>query len=79
MPISAAQGSAGLKPGVCTSTTRPSNPFEGQMIYETDTDVVAVWNGTAWRNIAATTATSGSIQVGAIDYLAYRFRTELIG
>ena len=48
MGVSAAQGSAGLKPGVCTSTTRPSNPFEGQMIYETDTDKVLVWNGTAW-------------------------------
>ena len=48
MGVSAAQGSAGLKPGVCTSTTRPSNPFEGQMIYETDTDKVLVWNGSAW-------------------------------
>jgi len=48
MGVSAAQGSAGLKPGVCTSTTRPSNPFEGQMIYETDTDKVLIYNGTAW-------------------------------
>ena len=48
MGVSAAQGSAGLKPGVCTSTTRPSNPYEGQMIYETDTDKVLVYNGTAW-------------------------------
>ena len=48
MGVSAAQGSAGLKQGVCTSTTRPSNPFEGQMIYETDTDYMYVWSGTAW-------------------------------
>ena len=61
MGVSAAQGSAGLKSGVCTSTTRPSNPFEGQMIYETDTDMVAIWNGTAWRQLAAATATSGSV------------------
>jgi len=40
--------SSGLRPGVCTSTTRPQAPFEGQMIYETDTDKVLVWNGTAW-------------------------------
>lgn len=40
--------STGLRPGVCTSTTRPSAPFEGQMIYETDTDKVLVWNGSAW-------------------------------
>ena len=61
MGVSAAQGSAGLKPGVCTSTTRPSNPFEGQMIYETDTDMVAIWNGTAWRYISATTPTNGTV------------------
>lgn len=34
--------------GVCTSSTRPATPFEGQMIYETDTDKVLVWNGSAW-------------------------------
>jgi hypothetical protein len=31
------------------------------MIYETDTDMVALWNGSAWRYIASTTATSGSV------------------
>jgi hypothetical protein len=54
-------GVAGLKTGVCTSTTRPSGPYEGQMIYETDTDMVAIWNGTAWRYIAATTPTNGTV------------------
>lgn len=49
------------KPGVCTSTTRPASPYEGQMIYETDTDMVAIWNGTAWRYIAATTPTNGTV------------------
>ena len=34
--------------GVCTSATRPASPYEGQMIYETDTDKVLVWNGTGW-------------------------------
>ena len=38
----------GLRPGVCTSTSRPSTPFDGQVIYETDTDKALVWNGTAW-------------------------------
>jgi len=41
-------GVAGLKTGVCTSTTRPSGPYEGQMIYETDTDKVLVWDGSTW-------------------------------
>lgn len=53
--------SNGLRSGVCTSTTRPSAPYEGQMIYETDTDMVAIWNGTAWRYVAATTPTNGTV------------------
>ena len=53
--------STGLRPGVCTSSTRPTAPYEGFMIYETDTDMVAIWNGTAWRYIAATTPTYGTV------------------
>lgn len=53
--------STGLRPGVCTSTTRPTAPYEGQMIYETDTDMVAIWNGSAWRYISATTPTNGTV------------------
>jgi len=60
--------STGLRPGVCTSSTRPAAPYEGQMIYETDTDKVLVWNGsawypnwnTAWGTVAYQTATSNS-------------------
>ena len=37
-----------IQPGVCTSSTRPASPFEGQCIFETDTDRLLVWNGTAW-------------------------------
>jgi len=49
MGISQQIGSSSLsKPGVCTSSTRPATPYEGQMIYETNTDKVLVWNGTAW-------------------------------
>ncbi len=53
--------STGIRPGVCTSSTRPTAPYEGQMIYETDTDMVAIWNGTAWRYISATTPTNGTV------------------
>lgn len=49
------------RPGVCTFSTRPATPYEGQMIYETDTDMLAIWNGSAWRYIAATTPTSGGV------------------
>lgn len=37
--------------GVCTSTTRPSSPYEGQEIYETDTDRKYVYDGAAWDPI----------------------------
>lgn len=43
--------SRGMQPGVCTSTTRPTNPYEGFMIYETDTDKTLFWNGSAWVNV----------------------------
>lgn len=33
---------------VCASTTRPSSPFEGQEIYETDTQKTLVYSGSAW-------------------------------
>lgn len=49
MPLSSVVGAQSIvKPGVCTSSTRPASPFEGQMIYETDTDAVKVWDGSAW-------------------------------
>jgi hypothetical protein len=48
MGLDAGYGIGSLKPGVCTSSTRPASPYEGQAIYETDTDKVLVWNGTAW-------------------------------
>jgi hypothetical protein len=39
----------GLKPGVCTSTARPANPFIGMMIFETDTNRLGVWTGSEWK------------------------------
>jgi hypothetical protein len=36
------------QPGVCTSTTRPLAPYEGQLIYQTDTDDTFIWNGSQW-------------------------------
>ena len=49
MPLSSVVGAQSIiKPGVCTSSTRPAVPFEGQMIYETDTDLVSAYNGSAW-------------------------------
>lgn len=59
MTISAT--SQGLKPGVVLSTNRPANPYDGMMIYETDTNLVRIWNGTAWKTLAYSDYTSGSV------------------
>lgn len=50
--------STGLRTGVCTSSTRPTAPYNGQVIYETDTSLSSVWNGSTWvgTTSAATTA-----------------------
>jgi len=55
--------STSLRAGVCTSTTRPNAPYEGQTIYETDTDLMYVWSGATWIRIySSPTTTKGDIQ-----------------
>ena len=51
MGIDSGYGVGSLKTGVCTSTTRPAVPFDGQTIYETDTDLVKAYNGTSWLGV----------------------------
>ncbi len=47
--IQGATGSSGdTSIQVVTSTTRPTNPFEGLMIYETDTGNILSYNGSGW-------------------------------
>lgn len=66
---------SGFRPGVCTSTTRPQAPFDGQVIYETDTDRTLIWNNSAWVDVSTgkagqsglakvipTGATNGTVQ-----------------
>jgi hypothetical protein len=50
MPISNQIGASSLiRPGVIDSAaTRPASPFTGQCIFQTDTNQLLVWNGTAW-------------------------------
>jgi hypothetical protein len=49
MPFSSVLGaSSTIKPGVVTSSTRPSAPYVGQLIFETDTNRLAAYNGSAW-------------------------------
>lgn len=35
---------------IATSGTRPSDPYKGQLIYETDTSSYNSWNGSIWAN-----------------------------
>jgi hypothetical protein len=79
MAIDAALGRLGIKPGVCTSSTRPANPFEGQVIYETDTNNTRFWSGSAWEShkgglissSAPTGAAAGDIWYDSDDGRAY--------
>ena len=36
----------------CTSATRPSSPTDGDVLFETDTNNVIIWDGTNWRGYA---------------------------
>lgn len=63
-----------IQPGVIdNAAARPASPFEGQCIFQKDTDQLLVWNGTAWvvpnspaqnpmglELVASGTVTSGS-------------------
>ena len=57
----------GIKPGVCTSTNRPSAPFDGQVIYMTDVDQTAVWDGTQWTVLAPIAGGRNSLINGGMD------------
>lgn len=50
MGISQQIGASSLiKPGVIDNTAaRPASPYEGQVIFQKDTDQLLVWNGTVW-------------------------------
>jgi hypothetical protein len=62
----------GLRPGVCTSSNRPATPFEGQMIYETDTDLTYIYGGSAWQQVSGGTAVgnSGLVYIGGSTFSA---------
>jgi hypothetical protein len=50
-------------PTTCTSTTRPTSPFVGQLIFETDTDRSWSWNGAVW--LAPGTTAWQTVTLGA--------------
>lgn len=46
---------------ICTSSTRPSTPWSGQSIFETDTLTPYVWDGSAWQVAGG----GGSIEISS--------------
>ena len=48
-----------IQPGVCLSSNPPAAPYNGQVIYETDTGKTKVWNGSAWVMLTNSTAPPG--------------------
>ncbi len=45
-----------VQPGnytICTSGTRPSTPYTGQMIYQTDTKDFYIYDGAAWVSVGS--------------------------
>ena len=64
MPLSSVVGAQSIvRPGVCTSSTRPASPYDGQVIYETDTDKTLVWNGTGWVFLSTSRANPGGLDL----------------
>ncbi len=57
--INALDGAAGAT--VVTSVSRPGSPFSGQVIFETDTGLTFIWDGSAWMPAGG----GGSIEISA--------------
>jgi hypothetical protein len=76
MGISQQIGASSLiKPGVIDDTAaRPASPYEGQMVYEKDTDRVLVYSGSAWvmpgTSTLVTSLPSSPVDGQIIDYVA---------
>lgn len=71
MPLSSVVGAQSIvKPGVCTSSTRPASPFDGQVIYETDTDRIVVWDGSSWVYKTNSTAPAPQVDTSMASMIA---------
>jgi len=82
-----------IKPGVIDNTAaRPASPFEGQVIFQKDTDQLLVWNGTAWvipnspaqnpqglELVTTATCTSGGTASGGVVTIGSAQSSVVIG
>lgn len=53
---------------ICTSTTRPADPYEGQPIYETNRKAAAIYQGGGWRYMDTVKCTAATRPTGADLY-----------
>lgn len=68
MPLSSVVGAQSIvRPGVCTSSTKPASPYDGQVIYMTDVDQTAVWDGSAWVVLAPIAGGRNAVINGAFN------------
>ena len=65
---------------VVTSSTRPSSPFAGQGIYETDTGLSFVWDGDSWEGVGGGGGAGGAITLNTNEITAdYTFEANYNG
>ena len=80
--------SGSLKTGVCLSTDRPDNPYNGQVIYETDTNRTLIYDNSAWVVISdpsllsysgtGATVTADAMTVAGENVTPYTGRRNLL-
>ena len=71
---------------ICTSSTHPANPVAGTLIFETDTNALQLYSGSAWVQVGpitaawtAWTATIGTNGGGAVNAASQCFAYQRIG
>lgn len=69
-----------IKPGVIDNTAaRPASPYEGQVVFQKDTDQLLIYTGSAWVSVAAT-QTTANVSSGLVYVTggAFSSQTEII-
>lgn len=65
---------------ICTSSTRPSPPVDGQVVYETDKDRVMVYDGSGWAYVSGLVGAtvSGSAAIPNANTFNLSYSTETL-
>jgi hypothetical protein len=64
MPFTSVLGASSvIKPGVCTSSTRPTAPYVGQLVFETDTNRLVVFTASGWVYETASNGPPGLVHI----------------